>query len=345
MRRYLPLMLISLFLVVLVFIGTALLGGTAGHNTTEKIKTVVVYSSLPVEEVSALAQEYEKISGIRVNIIAATPATLVDKVKAAYGSKNAADLIFDDRLTLKNAKKNKLLAPYTSENTDVIPSRFCDADNFWVGLWYDPVIFAVNSDWLGQASSVPGEWSDLATFYGCRLVMTDFLAAEASANLLYSLVAVHGENPTLRYFAHLHANTIQYAKLLVTPPRMVGLGEADIAIAVQSETLRYVNDGFPIKIIYPSDGTAYMLTGVALASGAPNETEAKAFIEWLLQDAAQDALRKNRFYFVPTNPDVKALKAFNVQALQLFEYDDNFSAEEKARLLDKWVQDVRLGPR
>lgn len=31
-------------------------------------------------------------------------------------------------------------------------------------------------------------------------------------------------------------------------------GEADVAIAVQSETLRYINDNYPISIIYQKTG-------------------------------------------------------------------------------------------
>ena len=64
----------------------------------------------------------------------------------------------------------------------------------------------------------------------------------------------------------IHAKVVRYAKYLSTPVRMVGMGEADVAIAVQSETLRYINDNYPISIIYPKDGTAYQLSLIHIST-------------------------------------------------------------------------------
>ncbi|MDR3563545.1 MAG: extracellular solute-binding protein [Negativicutes bacterium] len=344
MRRYLPLLLLSFFILVLIITGTTFLAGYAGKENPETQKMIIVYTTLPLEQVTVLAQEYEKSTGIRVTLIPVTPAELVIKTRAESNSPRAADLILANQATLQAAKKEKLLEAFTSETVDLVPDRFSDDDSYWVGTWYDPIVFAVNKDFLKEQSRPPANWADLSKNTN-RLVITDFLAADASANLLYSLAAVNGENQTLAYLAKIHPKMVQYSKFLVTPPRMVGMGEADIAIAVQSETLRYVKDGFPIQVIYPEDGTAYLLTGIGLAAGAPHAVEAQRFIDWLLQDPAQAALQNNRFYFVPTNPETKSYKESNAKNINLFEFDEELTTEQKAKLLDKWVQTVRLGPR
>lgn len=345
MRRYLPLLLISFFLVVLVVTGTTLLAGYAGKQDPKNLTTIVIYTTLPVEQVAVLAQEYEKSAGVRVNAVPLTPADLLLKVKSETGTPRAPDLILTDQAGLTAAKADKLLTAYTSELTDVIADRFTDNDGFWIGVWYDPLIFAANQDYLKGLPERPSEWADLTKINNYRLVITDFLVADASANLLYSLTAANGEKQALAYLSKIHPKIIQYAKFLATPPRTVGLGEADIAIAVQSETIRYVKDGFPLQIIYPKDGTAFQLTGIGLAAGAPHEAEAKRFIDWIVQDSAQATLERNGFFFVPTNPETKLYKEYSAKNLVLFDEQDKLTADQRAKLLDKWVQTVRLSPR
>lgn len=355
MRRYLPLLLISFFLVVIAIAGTTLLAGHAGKQTPENRKNIVIYTALPLEQVAVLAQEYEKTSGLRVSVVPVSPSDILTRLVLESGSPRA-DIILANRDVLDQAKKAKLLAAYTSEQTDVIPERFADDDSYWTGIWYDPIIFAVNQDFLKKLPQPPAKWADLAKD-NYRLAITDFLAADASANLLYTLAAIEGETETLSYFAKLHPRIVQYAKFLATPPRMAGMGEADVAVAVHSESLRYVKDGFPLKIIFPEDGTAYLLTGVALNAGAPHDADAKRFIDWIVQEPAQIILNANKFFLIPTNPEIKLGTTPDIKLakddkskeqqkpIELFEYQDKLTAEQKAKLLDKWVQTVRLGPK
>ncbi|MBP2654948.1 MAG: hypothetical protein H6Q73_2517 [Firmicutes bacterium] len=348
MRRYFPLFLMSFFLVIITVVGTNLLADAGKENPDTK-KHIVVYCTLPVEQIAVLTQEYEKNSGIVVDLVPLSDADLLTRL-AVESDAPRADVVLANSETLKQAVKLKALAAYDSEVTDVIPDRFRDSKNQWVGVWYDPIVFAINKDFLKKLPRAPQKWDDLASNNNqYRLVITDFLAADASVNIFNTLVAVKGENDAMAYLAKLHPKIVQYAKFLSTPPRMAGLAEADIAIAVQSETLRYVHDGFPLELIHPEDGTAYLLTGVGLAVGAPHSVEAKPFIDWLLQNQAQTVLYDNRFYMVPTNADTVVYKKLagkeNNKPIPLFEYEDKLNAAEKAKLLDKWVQTVRLSPR
>lgn len=343
MRRYLPLLFLSFFVVLTAFAAT-FLASQAGRPHPDKIKSIVVYTNLPVEQVAALAQDYEKTAGVRVDIVPLAAADIIAKTRLE-ASAPRADLILTSADTLTAAKKAELLAPYASEQTDIIPSRFTDDDDCWLGLWYDPIVFAANTDYLKKLPQPPASWADLAAPGGARLAMTDFLAADAAANLLYTMAAVQGEEKTLAYLASIHPRIVQYAKFLATPPRMAGLAEADIAVTVGSEALRYVQDGFPLRIIYPADGTAYHLSGVALVAGALHAADAVKFIDWLTTANAQTALQRGRFYYIPTNPEIKPPGLYPAKDLKLFEYQTALTPEQKAKLLDRWVQTVRLSPR
>jgi iron(III) transport system substrate-binding protein len=345
MRRYLPILLIAFFVLVTIITGSTSLQGYADEQNPEKnIKSINVYTTLPIEQLSILAQEYERTEKIRINLIPLSESNLLAKVKGEMTTPQA-DVIIANRALLEQLPKIKVLKPYTSEQTDIISERFKDENNYWTGIWYDPMVFAVNRDYLKTLPKTPTKWNDLIQDSKCRIGITDFLAAEASANLFYTLVSANGETQTLSYLKKLHPQIVQYAKFLTTPIRMAGMGEVDIAIATQSETIRYMNDKFPIALLYPEDGTSFVLTGAALITGTKNESEAKQFIDWLLQDAAQSILYTNNFYFIPTNSETVISKYYDTKNIKLLEKKEIFSVEEKGQLLDKWVKTVRLAPK
>jgi len=345
MRRYLPLLLLS-FLVVVAAVAGTFLAGQASRQNPDTMRSFTVYTSLPVEQMAALAQEYEKTSGIRVNVVPMATRDLIPKLKADAANAPRADLVLTGADTLAAAKQARLLAAYSSPQTDIIANRFTDEDDYWTGLWYDPVVFAANRDYLAKLPhQPPARWADLTVLSGVRLVMTDFLVADEAANLLYTMAAAQGEDKTLAYLAALHRTVVQYAKFLATPSRMTGLGEADIAITSRSEAMRYVKDGFPLQVIVPADGTAIYITGAALVAGGPRIVDAGRFIDWLTGNEAQDVLQKNRVFVIPTNPESGLAQSFSGRNLPLLDYKQPLSADRKAKLLDKWVQTVRLAPR
>jgi iron(III) transport system substrate-binding protein len=342
MRRYLPILLIAFFVLVTIITGSTSLQGYADEQNPEKnIKSINVYTTLPIEQLSILAQEYERTQKVRINLVPLSESNLLARIKDEITAPQA-DVIIANRTLLEQLQKIKVLKPYTSEQTDIIPERFKDENNYWTGIWYDPMVFAVNRDYLKTLPKAPTKWSDLTQDSKCRIGITDFLAAEASANLFYTLVSANGEVQTFSYLKKLHPQIVQYAKFLTTPIRMAGMGEVDIAIATQSETIRYMNDKFPIALLYPEDGTSFVLTGSALIAGTKNELEANQFIDWLLQDTAQSILYTNGFYLIPTNSETVISKYYDTKNIKLLDEKEDFSIEQKSQLLDKWVKTVRL---
>lgn len=342
MRRYVPLLFLSFFLVFAAIVGTDLLGH-AGNQTSENIKSITVYTNLPVEQVSLFAQEYEKNAQLRINLIPLGDQELLNKL-AVERQTPQADLVLATESVLRQAQTEHVLAPVSSEQTDMVPDRFKDKDNCWIGTWYDPIILAVNRDFAQKLAQPITGWADLGKNPAVRLSMTDFLASEASANLLYALCSIQGEEPTIDFFKKIHPQVVQYAKFLATPVRLTGMGESDVAIAVQSEVIRYYNDRFPLNMVYPAEGTAYSLTGIALVAGSPHAADAKPFIDWILQDEAQNLLQNHKFYFVPTNPDTEIAKFYESKHIKLFD-SEPLSLSKQHAVMDKWIQSVRLSPR
>ena len=342
MRRYTILLLVGFMLVMAAVAGAAFTVDADKKNFGVPAQELLAYTTLPPETVTILSETYEREKNVRINFVPLTSTELIQNLREDSNSKTA-DLILTDSKTLSAAADSNLLTPYISETNDAVKNNFKDEYDRWIGVWYDPIIFCINRDYLRQIHSIPTTWEELAADKRARIGITDFLAADASSNLMFQMIGNFGEEKTYEILSGIHPKVVQYAKYLANPVRQAGMGEADISIAVESETLRYMQNHYPLKIIYPEDGTACIITGVGISTNdAVKNPMASKFADWLLSDDAQISLQKNGFYFLSTNPQSLAYKTFAGKNLVLFKNNPTFTEEQRHNFLDRWVKEVRF---
>lgn len=339
MRRYTILLITSFTLLVMAIGGSMYLSGRADRTKqVNTLPTIVVYTTLPVETVAPLAEEYEREYRVKVSFIPASENDLM--ARAADTGKG--DLLLTDSIVLEHVAAAGWLVPYMSETSDLVQDNLKDENGFWIGTWYDPVVFCMNKDYVARHDAVPMSWQELVADPKSRIGVTDFLASAASANMLYTLVSQYGEENTMDMLRLMHPRVVQYAKYLSTPARMAGMGEVDISVAVHSEAMRYIYEEFPLCIVYPREGTACTLTGTGILLNSPHTEQAKAFADWLQGDEAHLALQRSNFFFVPANRNTLAHKKLTNKNIPLFMPLVDLPHERKVALLDKWIKEVRM---
>ena len=345
MRRYTVLLLAVFMLVLSAAAGMSFKVGADKKTFGVPMQELTAYTTLPAETVTILSEAYEHENHVRVNFVPLSQKDLLQKMRDDSVSDptvvKTVDVVLTDSATLKQAANLNLLTPYTSEINDAVKNNFKDENDRWIGIWYDPIIFCANKDYLKKILEIPDTWESLSKSTA-RIGITDFLAADASANLMMQMIGNFGDTKTFEILADIHPKVVQYAKYLSNPVRQAGMGEADISVAIASETLRYMQDNYPLKIIYPADGTSYLLTGFAITSKDENKNQAAAkFSDWLLSDEAQMTLQKNGFYFISTNPRSLAYKTFAGKNLKLLNPAE-ISEQDKNNFLDRWVKQIRF---
>ncbi len=347
MRRYTILLLTTFMLILAAVAGTAYPVGADKKIVGVPMQELTAYTTLPAETVSILSEAYEKENSVRVNFVPLAKQDLIQKVKDDAVSDptvvTTVDLVITDSEILNNAAELNLLTPYLSETNDAVKTDFKDEFDRWIGIWYDPIVFCANKDYLRKIKEIPDTWTKLSTSQNLRVGVTDFLAADALSNLMFQMIGQFGENETYKILGGIHPKVAQYTRYLSNPVRQAGMGESDISVAVESETLRYMQDGYPLKIIYPADGTSYLLTGVGLTTTDKVKNQAASkFADWLLSDSAQSALQRNGFYFISTNPRTLAYKTFAGKNLVLFDNLKKFTEEQKNGFLRRWINEIRF---
>ena len=347
MRRYTILALTAFMLVLAAVAGMTFPVDADKKNLPTPTAELTAYTTLPAETAAILSEVYERENNVRVNFIPMNSQEILQKIKDDSVSDptvvRTVDVVIADSKILREAADLNLFKSYTSEINDAVKDNFKDAQDRWVGIWYDPIVFCVNKDYMRTTVDLPNTWDKLAKAGKVRVGITDFLAADASANLMFCMIGNFGDAKTYEILKGIHPKVIQYAKFLSNPVRQAGMGEADISVAVESETLRYMQEGYPLKIIYPADGTSCILTGFAITTTDTAKSHVAAkFSDWLLSDEAQLYLQTNGFYFIPTNPQTLAYKSFAGKNLVLFNDQQKFSSEQQRAFLDRWIKDIRL---
>ena len=93
---------------------------------------------------------------------------------------------------------------------------------------------------------------------------------------------VWGEDQAFDYLKQLNANVSQYTKSGIAPARNAARGETAIGIGFLHDYSLEKEQGAPLELISPCEGTGYEIGGVSILKGARNLDNAKLFVDWVL---------------------------------------------------------------
>lgn len=342
MKRFGSIAILVLFVLGVLYYGIIVAKDKEKEKTAVPIKAeLTVYSDIPDNIAMVLAQSYEASHHVRITILPLTESQMAERLQLPV-SEQTGDLIFTSQDNLMLAARQKQVTSIMSEATDAVADRFKDPEGLWVGLWIDPVIFAQSNNFYNGQGRYVTTWHSLALPGSWRVIQTDFIAAQSAANILYSFVEIRGEEEALKYFIELKPHITQYAKFLSTPVRLASLGETDLGIGNYSDGRQYMLHNYPVKIIFPGDGTPYYLTGVGLLKNSQKAAESKEFIAWLLSKQTAQLMIDNGFYYIFMTPEVpKPMDSLGREPV-LLNTRGGYTEEGKKVLLNLWIDQVRF---
>lgn len=280
----------------------------------EKEQEVNIYTHRHYKPDQELFAQFEKETGIKVNVVNASADELIQKM-SLEGEQSPADvLITVDAGRLVRAKNNGLLQSVKSEFLEeTIPSHLKDADNQWFALTKRARVVVYNPD------NVKAE--DLSTYEA----LTDNkwknkILIRSSSNiynqsLMASIIANSDEATAVKWAEGIVANMARSPKGNDRDQiKAVVAGEGDLAVVntyyigklLNSKNADEVKAGEGIKVFFPNQegrGTHVNVSGAGVAKYAPNKVNAIKFIEFLASEKAQKVFAKANYEY-PVNTKV-----------------------------------------
>ncbi|OBW92529.1 hypothetical protein QV06_04660 [Gallibacterium genomosp. 3] len=322
-------------------------------STAQAAGRLVVYCSATNELCETETQAFSKKYDVKTSFIRNGSGSTFAKVEAEKNNPQA-DVWYGGTFDPQSqAGELGLLQPYQSPNLSQIVEKFRDPGkikgNLSSAIYMGILGFGVNTERLAKLGikEVPKCWSDLLD---PRLKGEIQIADPQSSGTAYTAIATFvqlwGEPKAFDYFKSLDKNISQYTKSGITPSRNAARGEATIGIGFLHDYALEKEKGAPLALIVPCEGTGYELGGVSILKGARNLDNAKLFVDWVLSKEGQElAWKKGQSLQTLTNTTAEqSPNAFDPTKLNLINYDfEKYgSSDERKRLIDKWVNDVKL---
>jgi len=79
---------------------------------------------------------------------------------------------------------------------------------------------------------------------------------------------------------------------------------------------------------------------ISLVNGSKNIPEAQKLVDWLISQKGQQQIVAQKTYFYPIRNDVDFGSLPPLSTIKLVEVDESWAAQNKTRLVERWVNEV-----
>jgi iron(III) transport system substrate-binding protein len=279
---------------LLTTLATALtlsLGASAAY--AQENATLNMLCSAGTVYCEALARNYQKSTGTKVNMVAKSTGEVLAQIIAEknnpktdlwYGGTGdphlqaaEQDLLLEYRSTLAAQQHDWALAQAKAGNYKTI------------GVYLGPLGFSYNAELVvKKAIAAPQCWKDLIKpEYKGEIQVANPNSSGTAYVVIATLVQIMGEEAAFDYMKKLHKNISQYTRSGSAPVRNAARGENTIGLSFISDVVSEIANGFPVKWATPCEGTGYEIGSMSIVKGARNTDAAKKFYDWALTAAVQ----------------------------------------------------------
>jgi iron(III) transport system substrate-binding protein len=325
--------MISRFTTVLVALA---LGLAAAQSLT-------IYSSVDEENAQRILAAFTADTGIQVNMVFLSSGPALSRIEAEQNNPQADVWFGAPSENHVLAKDRGLTQAYVSAHADALVAEFKDADGFWHAIYTNPLALGVRTDVLAERGlEVPRTWEDLTDpAYQGLIQMPSVQSSGTAYAVLLTMIELYGEDAAFDYMRRLNPNVQTYTQSGTAPSGALGIGETVIALQFSPGFLRLVDEGFPVEVVFPAEGVGYEVAAMSILAGTRNLEAAQALVDWMTSEAGQSQLSVEKTYFLPIRGDVSAGEGIpSLDEINLVSYSGVFAAENRERLVDRWVDDV-----
>ncbi|KQZ19408.1 ABC transporter substrate-binding protein [Mesorhizobium sp. Root552] len=304
---------------------------------------LVVYSSVDEENAKKLLDAFSKASGVEVQMVFLSSGPALSRIEAEKASPQADVWFGAPSENHILAKERGLTEPYVSANADKLTDEFKDKDGFWHAIYTNPIAFGVRTDILeSRKAPVPTSWEDLKNpAYKGLIQMPSPQSSGTAYAMMLTLIKERGEDGAFEYMKALNPNVQTYTQSGTAPSGALGVGETPLAIQFTPGFLKLADEGFPVKVVFPSEGVGYEVAAMSILKGAQHADEAKKLVDWMTSTDGQGALSASKTYFLPIRSDVSGGTGVPaLDSIKLVAADASFAAENKKRLVERWAKEV-----
>jgi iron(III) transport system substrate-binding protein len=271
-------------------------------------QVVNVYSGRHYQVDEDLYREFERQTGIRVNLVKADTDQLINRLELEGRNSSADLLITADAGRMILGKQKSLLQKMDMHSIEhIVPASYRDPQSYWTGFTKRVRVIVYHIDRVNPEELSTYEALADPRWKGRVLVRSS--QNHYNQTLMASMIAANGEQKALEWASGLVANMAQNPRGNDRDQmKSIAAGVGDIALVntyylgllLHSTNAEERNVASQMGVSFPNQqgrGTHVNLSAVAITAHAPNHDNAQKLIEFLLNETSQKALSEANFEY------------------------------------------------
>lgn len=314
--------------------------GDKNEGKTQESKTLTVYTARSESLNNAVIPNFEKETGIKINLVTAGTGELVKRVESEKNNP-MGDILWAADETMLSSKKD-LFMEYVSPEDANMMEGFKNKTGFFSPAFADPTVFIVNTNLIGDIK-VEGFEDLLNPKLKGKIAFGDPANSSSAFQSLAAMIYAMGDGDPMsdkawdfvgKFIANLDGKIMKSSGQL---HKSVADGEYPIGLTWEDPVVNYIKNGAPVKVVFPIEGAIFPGESVQIIKGAQNAENAKKFIDYVLSEKVQNLvgseltvrpLRKNAKLAEYMVPNDKIVLAKN--------YDEGWVSEHKNDIVSKY---------
>jgi iron(III) transport system substrate-binding protein len=302
--------IVCLLLAVCLCLGASLCGASAEEAEQKLSGKVTVYMPSPSGLADKLAAAFTEKTGVEVEQFQGTTGEILARLEAEQANPVADVVILASWSDGLSMKADGQLESYTPANAELINEGWIDDDHTLFGYSASAVGVIYNTTII---SELDADWAELANEeYKDMIAIPDPEKSGACKDFLAGLVTGTDNGEAVMQAWADNGLTVPGANKAAL--EAVTTGEKGILIAgVDYNAYSSMAKGEPLNIYYPASGTVVNPRPAMILKTAPNMDNAKAFIDFLFSDEAQQLVADA--YLLPGRSDVQCENRTNLSEI------------------------------
>lgn len=286
MKKLFALLATALFALTLV------VGGCGGDSDKKADNNeLTVYTARSESLNDAVIKNFEKDTGIHVNIVTGGTGEVVKRVATEKGNP-MGDVLWAGSEAMLVGKKD-LFMNYVSKENEAMMPQFRNGTGYITPAFSDPTVFIVNTKLKGDIKI--DSFKDLLNpALKGKIAFGDPVNSSSAFQSLVCMIYDMGNGKPMskpawdyvdKFLAQLEGKMCNSSSQVY---KDVAGGEYTVGLTWEDPAAALVKNGAPVEVVFPKEGALYAPQSVQIIKDCKHPENAKKFVDYMLSEKIQN---------------------------------------------------------
>ena len=312
-------------------IGLSLLFVLGSTACGKKQEEVVVYTAVDQVFADEIFAMFEEETGIKVRAVYDTEANkttgLTNRI-IAESERTVCDVFWNNEfIQTIDLEKKGMLQPYVSSEANTIPDYYKAENGTWTAIGGRARVFLVNTDLLTEQEYPDSIYDFVNGKYEGKELAIAYPMFGTTRTMAAAIYAQLGEEKAREFFQTMADNGVCVVDGNSVTKDMAASGQVAIGFTDTDDAKEAISDGAPVVMVFPDqqdDGMGTLMTPAtaAIIKDAPNQENAKAFVDFILSEKVERKLVEMGFFDICCRDDISdnGIKGMDLNLEDIYDY-------------------------